>query len=377
VAADAGWLLVSKPLRPPFRDGSTVMVRTLVQALPPEIRLTYFGDPDAPLRPGGSDRVIAAAPMGYSPGLLGKAKVLSALVSPRHAGLPLHFFFTPNKLTSSVLSTLRKLQPRRKMVQSVMSSEGVERHVPLLRPLDAIVVGSDGTRARLRDAGVEDERLHRIYPGVELPAAAVENPARAKRLLYAGDLDPAVADRVLALAPLLRRPEHAGWQLTLACRPKGEGDAEARTRIATELADLVDAGRVELLAEIDDMDALMRESSLQLFLADHVRKKVDLPLVLLEGMARGLGLVALDFSPLSEIFVAAKRHGLEPGRAVPVGDDEALVRAVAAAMAEPASLLAFGEHARQLVLRELSTDRMTRQYAALYGALGGDLGQHE
>jgi hypothetical protein len=53
------------------------------------------------------------------------------------------------------------------------------------------------------------------------------------------------------------------------------------------------------------------------------------------------------------------------------------VRTVAAAMAEPASLLAFGEHARQLVLRELSTDRMTRQYAALYGALGGDLGQHE
>lgn len=371
------WLLVSKPLRPPFRDGSTVMVRTLVEALPRTIGVTYFGDPEAPLRPDADDRVIPARAMGYAPGLLDKARVLGALVSPRHSGLPLHFFFTPNKLTSSVLSALRRMQPRRRMVQSVMSSDACERFAPMLAPLDAVVVGSDATRARLRDAGVEDDRLHRIYPGVELPAQPVEDPASARRLLYAGDLDPGVAERVLALAPLLRQPEHAGWTLTLACRPKGEGDAEARARLQAELHDLLQAGRVELLAEVDDMDALLRRSSLQLFLADHVRRKVDLPLVLLEGMARGIGLVALDFPPLHEIFGAAKRHGLVPGRTTPVGDDAALVRAVGDAMAAPATLLAFGNHARQLVSRELSTDRMTRQYAALYGALGGDLGQHE
>ena len=98
---------------------------------------------------------------------------------------------------------------------------------------------------------------------------------------------------------------------------------------------------------------------------------------MLEGMARGIGLLALDFAPLREIFAAANRLRLVPGVAVAVGDEEALVRAVAAAMAEPASLLAFGQHARQLAARELSTERMTRQYAALYDALGGDLGQHE
>src|SRR5690606_33330666 len=112
------WIFVSKPVRPPFRDGTTVLVRSLIRALPPQLELTYFGDAADALRPG-RDRIIDAPPMGYAPGMLEKARILRALASPRRLGVPLHFFFTPNRITSLVLATLRRLQPRRVMVQSV------------------------------------------------------------------------------------------------------------------------------------------------------------------------------------------------------------------------------------------------------------------
>ena len=366
---EPGWLLVSKPLRPPFRDGSTVLVRTLVEGLPREVAVAYFGDPNVPLRGGGVDLVIAARAMGYAPSLWDKARILGTLASPRHASRPLHFFFTPNRITSSVLAGLRRMQPNRPMVQSVMSADGVERFAGWLQPLDAVVVGSDHTRARLVAAGVEDDRLHRIYPGVDVPADPVDEPAAARRLLYAGDLDEAVADRLIAVASTLRTPDRAGWRITIACRPKSPEDAAARARLRETLAADIAAGRVQVLAEVDDMDALLRDTSLQLYVADHVRRKVDLPLVLLEGMARGIGLVALSFAPLDEIFGAADRHGLRVGARVPVGDDAALIAAVTRAMDGPTTLLRFGRDARQLVLREFDQPTMIRQYTALYGAL--------
>ncbi len=366
---DPGWLLVSKPLRPPFRDGSTVLVRTLVEGLPRDIEVAYFGDPDAPLRGGGVDHVLAARAMGYAPSIWDKARILGTLASPRQAGRPLHFFFTPNRVTSSVLAGLRRLQPRRPMIQSVMSSDGVERFARWLEPLDAVVVGSDHTRARLVAAGGDDDRLHRIYPGVDVPADPVEDPAGSKRLLYAGDLDEAVADRLIVVAGTLRTPDRAEWRLTIACRPKSPEDATARARLCASLAADIAAGRVDVRAEVDDMDALLRDTSLQLYVAEHVRRKVDVPLVLLEGMARGIGLVALSFAPLDEIFVAADRHDLRVGARVPVGDDAALVAAVTHAMDAPATLLRFGRDARQLVLREFDQPTMIRQYTALYQAL--------
>jgi glycosyltransferase involved in cell wall biosynthesis len=369
VPGSDGWLLVCKPLRPPFRDGTTVLVRTLVEGLPRRIRLAYFGDTSAPLRAGGIDDVIEAAAMPYAPSMASKARVLAALLSRRHAGRPLHFFFTPNRVTSRVLAGLRRLQPKRAMVQSIMSSDDVERFAGWLGPLDAIVVGSDHTRQRLRQAGIDDDRLHRIYPGVEAPAEAVVDPAAARRLLYAGDLDEGAATRLIAITSVLRGPARAGWRLTVACRPKSDQDAAARTRLRTELAGDITAGRVEVLAEVDDFDALLRDTSLLLFVADHVRRKVDLPLVLLEGMARGIGVVSLGFSPLDEIFAAADRHGLRIGSIVRPGDEAGLVAAVAGPMDAPGTLLRFGRDARQLVLREFESDTMIRQYTALYEAL--------
>ncbi|HEY8376430.1 MAG TPA: hypothetical protein VIK91_08075, partial [Nannocystis sp.] len=166
------WLIVSKPLRPPFRDGSTVLLRDLVRHLPPARTLAYLGDPAAPLRPAG-DLVIGAPPAGYAPTLTDKLRALAAIV--RHARAPVHLSFTPGKATAAVVALLRALQPRRRFVQSLMSSHGCEGWTKLLRPLDRVVALSRITARRLQDAGVPAEKIVTIHPAVA--AAAVDPPA--------------------------------------------------------------------------------------------------------------------------------------------------------------------------------------------------------
>jgi len=300
--------------------------------------------------------------------MLGKLRVLLAMLHPRRRKLPVQLCFTPNPITSRAVTLLRWLQPRRLFVQSLMSAHGCEGWTALLRPLDAIVVLSDHTRQRLITAGVPPEKIHRIYPAVA--AVGADPPAEVaarRRLLYAGDLDLDVAARLIAVASSLATTALANWSLTIACRPKSDTDAAARTLLREQLADELASGRVQLLAEVDDMDALLRSASLQLYAADHVRRKVDLPLVLLEGLARGVPVVAVDADPVRELFVVGARAGLVPGRVAPA-DPEGFARAVAE-LCDPTLLLRASFAAAQLAEREFSLDRLVQCYVALHAAL--------
>ncbi|MBK6917971.1 MAG: glycosyltransferase [Deltaproteobacteria bacterium] len=372
MAASPSWLLVSKPLRAPLRDGTTVLASSLVSALPPGRECAYLGDPGAPLR-AGLDRVLPSPPVGYAPGLVDRARLLATLVDPRLRSLHVHLFFSPNPTSQGVLAglrrgaSLRRSGAARRWVQTIPAGDGAERCVGALAVLDAVVVTSEHTRENLLRAGLAPERLHCIRPGVVLPEHLTP-VARSQRLLYAGDLDDDVAARAIALAALLQRPELSQWRLTLACRPKGDDDVRARARVRRELADAIADGRVEVLAEVDDMDALLHDTALQLYLADHTRRKVDLPLVLLEGLARGIGLVAVDALPVAEIFEVAARHGCEIGLRVPC-EATAAARRIAHALLEPARAAHWGAQARRLA--GVAFDR--RQMAAAYHELWQEL----
>lgn len=368
---DPKWLLLCKPLRAPLRDGTTVLAAALVRGLPRELEVAYLGDSDAPLRPG-LDRVISAPAIGYAPGLRDRARLFTTLVDPRLRKLPVHLFFSPSSTSQGLLSAVRKTAKRRRFVQTVPCSDGAEHHVRALGSLDMVVVTSEHARSKLLAAGFDGSKLVCIHPGVDLAPRPVDDPAANRRLLYAGDLDPAVARRLLAIAAVLRRPELAGWTLTIACRPKGEHDAQARTLLRTELVDDIGSGRVELLAEVDDMDHLLRSTALQLYLADHARRKVDLPLVLLEGMARGIGLAALGAAPVAEIFTVARAEGLHVGLelAPDEGDPQAHALALGALLVDRDALLGFGLDARRLVAQRFSIEGMARAYVELYSTLG-------
>jgi glycosyltransferase involved in cell wall biosynthesis len=354
--------LVSKPLRRPYGDGTSVLVRTLVDALPESQRLVYFGDREAPRRSGGGDRVIHREAMGHAPGLASKVSILAEILRPRHRRRGLHFFFTPNTVTSQVLSKLRRVSGSRPIVQSVTSSHGVERHAHLLSGLDAVVVMSRDTQRRLVDAGLDASKVHCIYPAVPEVQEGVQ--AGARQLLYAGDLDPATAERLIALGHALAS---SGWKLIIACRPKGEGDAEARLAIESALAAPLAEGRVELHGAVDDFDALRRRCEIQLFMSDHVRRKVDLPLVLLEGLARGQGLISLGFAPLDEIAEVAREEGLEVGKFVDVdASPEEFATAIVGSLDDEQTLQRWRADGPTLVKRRFTPATMAEAHRRLY-----------
>lgn len=352
------WLIVCKPLRAPFRDGSTVLVRDLVRHLPAARAVGYLGDPAHPLRPG--DDVLAAPAAGYAPSLADKLRALLALV--RRPRSPVHLCFTPGRATARVIALLRRVQPRRRLVQSLMSAHGAEGWADLLRPLDAVVALSQHTAARL--VGVPTEKIHVIRPAVA--PAAVDPPADVaarKTLLYAGDLDPEISARLIALAGAL--PD--GWRLTIACRPKAEHDAAAREALRRALAGPLASGRVTLLGEVGDMDGLLRSAALQLYAATHTRNKVDLPLVLLEGLARGIPAAIVEGSPAAEIAAIGESAGLAAALRLPSAAD-AFARAAAAACI-PTHLADRSAAAGKLAALEFFPDAMARRYDALYAAL--------
>jgi glycosyltransferase involved in cell wall biosynthesis len=362
----AHWLFVSKPLEPPLRDGSQVLVSHLLRELDQRFRVSYFGA--ASLRAAAHAEALHAPRMQYSPSAVAKLRLLATLLAPRYWRTPMHFFFTPNRLTSTVLALLKRLAPRRPIVQSLMSSAGAERHVRLLAPLDSVVVLSRHTQRVLLAAGVPAARVHCIYPAVPASGCAADR-AQAHRVLYAGDLDERVVDR---LVHVMRGIEAAGprrFTLTVACRPKAERDAEHRRRLARLFAAEIAQGSVELCGEVSDMNALWRTTALQVFAADHVTRKVDLPFVLLEGLAAGVPLVALDFAPVNEIFDAARRHALDVGAAVAVDDAGALERTVRALLEAPERLERAGADACRLAQLEFSLPVMAGRYADLYDRL--------
>ncbi len=365
MAGTRPWVLLSKPVRAPFRDGTSVLVRNLVQALPPSLRILYFGDPDAPVRalPG---EVLDAPAFGYQPRLRDKARILARLASPRLARSPIHSFFAPNRLSATVLAGLGRLPPR-PIMQTLPASTGAPAIAPLLRRLDRVVVTSRWGRRRLLDAGLAEHQVVCIYPGVA-PSPDPREVASSERrsVLFAGDLDLEVVSRLVRLAARL---EGSDWQLVIASRPKGPEHASARARLASDLAGPRRAGRVVLHGEVPNFRSLLDEAAIQVYLATHARRKVDLPLVLLEGLAAGVPAAVLDSPPVSELAQIAHDSGHEAVVPLDGRDFDRGLDTLMAVLQHPDRLAALRPPALALAHAHFSASAMADAYLRQYEAL--------
>ncbi len=364
MASARAWVLLSKPLRAPLRDGTSVLVHNLVRRLPASLALAYFGDPHAPLRSAG-DRVLPAAAMAYQPRALDKAAMLARLLSPALARLPIHAFFAANRSSSLVLGLLQRVPRRRVVLHTLPASAGAEAIAPQLARLDRVIVTSDHGRQRLLEAGLAEDRVRRIYPGVELPATTGPALAERRTVLFAGDLDAAVAERLVAIADALGRLDD-GWCLEIAARPKAERDAEVRRELHARLQPAIDRGHVQLAGEVADLPARLERAAVQLYLADHARRKVDLPFALLEGMAAGVPVAVVDAQPVAELVTLGDRHGTAGALALPAADATAGAEALCELLQSPLRLAGLGVGARALVCDHFTAAAMAEQYVHEY-----------
>jgi glycosyltransferase involved in cell wall biosynthesis len=418
----ARWLLVSRPILGPALDGGPALLRELIPALPSDgVGVDYFGDPNQPLRAHADDIVLrvprlsrrlphrwGAARLGAE--VLDRAAIGGALLARKRRGQGVHLFFDAGPVTERIAAGLLDMpMPGRSesgvvrrtavgvrswlnvgasiirgrahghqrpapVVQTLTCATGLETCAHLLDNLDATVALSDDTRARLIDAGVSAERVHRIHPGVAAEsAAAIEHPGALlgrRAIVYAGELDVGATDRLIELARTLSEPALRGWTLIIACRPDQIIDAPERARLGRELAGAIGAGRVELLGEVEDMPALLRRCAIQLFVADKIHRRLDIPLVLLEGLREGLATIALDRGPVRELFAIAAAHGRELGARVdPTLGPSGLVRAIHELAERPETLLAISHDAVGVVRDGFSAARMAAEYASLHASL--------
>ena len=331
-------LFVSKPIAPPWNDGSKNLVRdvarNLVRARPTV--LTIEGAPSL------GDQVamepIYATAGRFAPGLAQNARVVRRLLG----GDPLdvwHFVFAPNPASSTVArvtSRARRLVGwKGRVVQTIASAPRSFDGVAQWIFGDVVVVVSEWMRGRLLGAGVKGE-VRVVQPCAEVPSTPSGERRRAVRdaldlgdapiVLYPGDYEVSRGAATVARAVAVLARKAPAARVVFACRAKTAKSADARKAVENDLraAGLLD--RTRHAGDVSDMPALIAASSVIAFPVDDLYGKVDVPLVLLEALALGVPVVAARGGPL---------EALASARFVDPEDDAALAAEVSRFLLEP------------------------------------------
>jgi phosphatidylinositol alpha-1,6-mannosyltransferase len=368
-------LFVSKPIAPPFHDGTKCLVRDVareLKQLEPVVLTTPGGLGLLP--PGVTGRAVYGQSGAFAPAMLDNARAAWGLLSGPRDDL-WHFVFAPNPRTGQVGRALRALR-RIPIVQTVASPprrfEGLNR----LLFGDEIVVQSRATATSLANAAeTEAFALPPItvlpppVPRLEAPSPERVRAARAELglapheriVLYPGDLEVssgAAVTRQLVEPLRARLPDVV---VVFAYRNKTPKAAERAAELKSALA----GQRVCITDRVPDMHALLAASDIVIFPVDDLWGKVDQPIVLLESLALGTPCLVLDHGPLRDIEGAEKVATTDVATwldaiAGITSSSEARARIVASGRVAAANVYASGVVARgyeAIYLRALSKRR--------------------
>ncbi|MBK8215693.1 MAG: glycosyltransferase family 4 protein [Myxococcales bacterium] len=371
-------LFVSKPIAPPWHDGSKNLVRdvaeNLVDAVPTVMTTEAFSEAND-LRPFVRVEPVYREGGGFSPALFANARVLSRLLRGEPHDL-WHFVFAPNPASSAAALFAKRFRRalgfRGPVVQTIASAPRSFDGVARLVFGDRVVALSEWTRGRLVGAGVKGVPIEVIPPCARAPEVPAEADVEALRqkhglfgkvVLYPGDIEHSRGARnvVSAFPGMLSR--HPDVTLVLACRKKTPRAEGAERELSDAIARAGLSSKVRFVGEVASMPTLLAASDVVAFPVDDLYGKVDVPLVLLEALALGVPMVVAGGGPLEALGDAA--------HVVPLGDDEALAHAVVTLFSPDARARA-AEAGKELHRARFSPEVVGRAHDRLYAdALGG------
>jgi phosphatidylinositol alpha-1,6-mannosyltransferase len=365
-------LFVSKPIAPPWHDGSKNLVRDVASHLT-QARATVMTLPGtAPLSARVTMDPVYTSSGSFAPGLTANARVLRRLCF----GDPLdiwHFVFAPNPASSSAARLARQTRRlggfRGPVVQTIASAPrefaGISRWIFG----DRVIVLSEWMRGRLIASGIDATRLTVIPPCAAAPdAPSAERRAAARALidadgpvlLYPGDYEVSRGAQTVADAATALLAGIPDATLVFACRPKSPRAHDARRVLEASLLRAGVAERVRHVGEVNDMAALVAESALVLFPVDDLYGKVDVPLVLLEALALGIPMVLASEGPLEAVSTA---RFAEPG------DAGALAETALDLYRSSEQISAQRDAGRALHAERFAPSVVAAEYDALYASL--------
>jgi len=368
-------LVVSKPFAPPWRDSSKNLARELVRSSTGfRYRVLAPRGTRPPADNVSVDPVYGAGDR-FEPGLLQNARVLARLLLPAFADI-YHFFFAPNPRTARAVQLALGLSVRRH--PSVQTLCSLPAETTRIRPgcfADAVVVLSRYAEERVRVEGLG--HVVRIPPCVRGSRSA--SPARRTRIrrqlglgdgplvLFAGDVEPQRGSDVLVKAAPRIMQALPGAEIVVAARAKTERSRAHHTALETQARRLGVADRIHFMGETGSIHDLLTCADAQVLAAASLEKKMDYPLVLLEGLARGLPMVVTDRPPLSELLEEG-RDGA--GLGVPPGDPDAVAEAVVRLCGD-AEAHSRARAAARAAARDFAPEVMATAYEKLYVDLCG------
>jgi phosphatidylinositol alpha-1,6-mannosyltransferase len=361
-------LFISKAVSPPFHDGTKCLVRDVASHLERvrPVVLTAKGH-DSSALPDSVQRAEVYSNTGaFTPRLSDNLRAAAWVLLRSRVDL-WHFVFAPNPRTSRVGRLLKQAR-RARVIQTVASPPRSFAGIGPLLFGDGIVVQSRWTKQRIesacRDEGRPPPRLEVIPPPV--PQIAPRDPRAVSALLrelaidaerpffvYPGDLETSRgAETVASVAEELAR-ELPEATVVFACRNKTARSPEVAAALERRLV----GKRVRFASELKDVLLLLTAATAVLFPVDDLCGKVDLPIVLLEAMALGVPVVALDQGPLADLDGAIKLPSLDVSSWV----------AQALSLARQPNLRSSAAAAgRAAVERCFRADRVARSYESLY-----------
>ncbi len=360
-------LVLSGPVEPPWNRSDKNLVRgvaTHLQRYRPRV-LTHEGSV------GALPAHVATEPAwgpndGNSTALSRRVGLLRQLVKQTDADL-VHLCWPADLFVASAVRAAcaaRGLPALHTLVRAPRTTLAIHRTVAA----QPVVCLSQETQRRVQRDGIADAVW--IPPGVTVPEPTPPERLRTLRarhglphgaplVIYAGDYTHAYAARTVA-ATLPRVVREVPAHFVMACRIRGQRDRDEEARIrAAVVADGM-ADHISFLNEVDDLGALLEVADVQIFPADSANQRLDMPMVLLEGLARGTATVVANKAPFEEL--------VEPGAAigVPSVNPVSLAVAIVELLRDDERRLALAARGRAVVAERFDIRRVAEAYESLY-----------
>ena len=364
-------LFVSKPIAPPFHDGSKCLVRDVARHLT-RIDPIVLSSPGAPaLQAADGARAVRSVaaygtPGGFTPAFSANLRAAAWVLLGSRASV-WHFVFAPNARTSGAGSLLKRLR-RVPVVQTVASPPRSFADPQALFFGDVLVAQSAWTRTQIESSyegsGLRAPRIAVIPPPVpdlSAPSAADVQAVRRdlkltpdqRYVIYPGDLETSSgADATAALAERLSSVL-PNVVTVFAYRRKTAGAAAVAERLQARLP----AAHTRFVENAPNILALLAGAAAVLFPVDDLWGKVDLPIVLLEAMELGVPVLALDEGPLCDLGGVVK---------VPKLAAEAWLREVSGVLADEARVAHIATEQRAALAERHRASVVARAYEDLY-----------
>jgi glycosyltransferase involved in cell wall biosynthesis len=226
-----------------------------------------------------------------------------------------------------------------------------------LRSAKHVIVTGRASLATLREYSLSSAQVTLIEPGTDIAELARRRSAGPLQLLCVATVHPLKGHELLveALAQLASLP----WQLT--CVGSLTQSPETVARLRARLAQLGLTERVALLGEVPHaaLGRIYRRSNL-FVLATRFESYC---MAAAEALAHGLPVISTQTGAMPELV------GTRAGRLVPVGDQDLMRAALAAAMVDPTLLASWTEGAAAVRLRLPRWSDAAARFAALLRAV--------